>query len=78
MTPAPEHPLKVAREELGMTLKDLSVLTGKSQSMLSNTEHWFTPKIKSRLAIASAVKRDPRDLWPIAEEDRDTEHVWSD
>ncbi len=63
----PEHPLKIVREELGMTLKDLSELTGKSQSMLSNTEKFFLPKVTTRRLIADAVKRKPEDLWPVAE-----------
>lgn len=56
--------VRLRREELDMLLKELADQIGRSAALISMIEGGFTPKRKTQVAIAAALRTTPEALWP--------------
>lgn len=59
-----ENNVKARRQELGMTLEQLSLESGVPVSTLNDVERGIEPKVKTAQRIARALLRTVDELWP--------------
>jgi transcriptional regulator with XRE-family HTH domain len=60
----PPHPLRDARQEQGLRLKDVADTAGVSISLVSTMEAGYLPPLHTREKVARALGASSGSFWP--------------
>lgn len=58
------NPVRIRREQQGLSLNELAAASKSHAAMLSMCEGGFVPQLKTQNRIAAALATTPEQLWP--------------